>query len=131
MIILSPNVNAARLNYSSPCEEEGILNAVRIIGYIITIAKILVPLLIIVFGMIDFAKAVTASDEKAINKATASLIKRVIAGVVVFFIPTLVMAGIGVLEITNGIESDDPNRSDFATCTKCIFDTSTCPSSTN
>ena len=42
--------------------------------------------------MIDLGKAVVASDEKAIKTATNSIIKRLIAAVVIFFIPTMVAA---------------------------------------
>lgn len=49
-----------------------------------------IPILLIVFGSIDLGKAVMSSDDKEIKGATGKLIKRIIAGIVVFFIPFLV-----------------------------------------
>lgn len=66
-----------------------------------------------------WGKAIVASDVKAISKATASLIKRVIAGMVVYIIPIIVLGILNAIEITKGIEKE--NSSDFGTCTKCIF----------
>ena len=57
---------------------------------IMPIIQLGIPILLIVFGSIDLGKAVMSSDEKEIKGATGKLIKRIIAGVVVFFIPFLV-----------------------------------------
>ena len=57
-----------------------------ILGYI----RIIVPILVIVLGILDLAKAVIASKEDEMKKAQSTFIKRVFIGVVVFFIPLLV-----------------------------------------
>lgn len=62
------------------------------IGMVLFIFKIAIPILLIVFGMLDLGKAVVASDDKEIKNATTKLAKRAVAGVVIFFIPTLVGA---------------------------------------
>lgn len=108
------------IDYNSICSDKNIKKGVRIIGIVLYIIKILVPLIIIVLGMIDFAKAVISSDDNALKKSTSSLIKRCIAGVIVFFIPSIIMAALGLLEITNGIEDD--TNTQFGMCTKCLFD---------
>ncbi len=118
MFILNPSVLAASLNYSNLCDNEGIKNAAEIVGYVVLLIKWIVPLILIVLGMIDFGKAVISNDDKALNNATSSLIKRIIAGVVVFFVPSLVMALVNFIGFTQGIEND----ADFATCTKCVMD---------
>ena len=51
--------------------------------------RIAVPILVIVFSSLDFAKAVLIGDDKALSKATSNLIKRLIIAVAFFFIPTL------------------------------------------
>ena len=48
----------------------------QFVGYGLLAVKVLVPLIIIVFGLIDFAKAMTSGDDKAIKSAASSLIKR-------------------------------------------------------
>lgn len=114
------------MNYDKLCSDysSGIGGAARIIGYIVLVAKWLVPIVIIILGIIDFAKAVISSDDKALNKATSSLAKRIVAGLIVFFIPTLLLALLNLLDISNGIE----NNGRFDACTKCILNASKyCP----
>lgn len=64
----------------------------ELIGTAVTIFKIVIPVLIIIMGSIDLGKAVVSSDDKAIKSETSTLIKRIIIGVVIFFIPTIVEA---------------------------------------
>lgn len=121
LIIFIPKITlAARLIYSGLCSNNDIKSAFKIIGYVILVIKWIVPLIIIVLGMIDFGKATISNDEKALNKATGALIRRFIAGVVIFFIPTIVMTALNVVQVSKGIEKDTDTN--FGTCTKCLFD---------
>lgn len=95
-------------------------NVWKVLGYVVLIFKIVIPLLLIIFGMVDLGKAVISSDEKAINKAVSTLIKRFIAAVVIFFIPTLVNALFAVLNITTSVTADS------AKCVTCVTDVSNC-----
>ena len=61
-----------------------------IVSTIVTLIQIVVPVLLIVFGMLDLAKAVIASKEDEIKKAQMTFVKRLIAAVIVFFIIYLV-----------------------------------------
>lgn len=56
----------------------------RIISLIITLIKIVVPVLLIVFGMLDLGKAVMANKEDEIKKGQQTFVKRLIAAVLVF-----------------------------------------------
>lgn len=134
MLILSPRVSAARLNYTSLCSTDannaGIRQSFRTLGYFIAIAKWIVPFILIVFGMIDFGKVVISGDDKAINKATYTIIKRVIAGIIVFFIPTIMLALMHLFEFVTvyrtagnfNITIKDDRNDSFGACTKCLFD---------
>lgn len=55
-----------------------------------TIIKILVPIILIAFGMLDFSKAVLAQDEQNMKKAQSAFIKRLIIAVAIFFVPTVI-----------------------------------------
>lgn len=57
---------------------------------IILVIQIVVPVLIVVFGSIDFLKAVIAQKEDEIKKGQQTFIKRLIAGVIVFFVVVIV-----------------------------------------
>lgn len=85
-----------------------------VIGKILFIFKIVIPILIIIFGMIDLGKAVVASKDDEIKKALKSLGMRAIAGVVIFFIPTLV----GV--VMSLVDSFGDIKDDYTICKNCI-----------
>ncbi len=61
----------------------------RLIGYILYALKVVIPVIIIILGTIDFVKALIASDDN-INKAAKSLLMRFVIGLIVFFVPLLV-----------------------------------------
>lgn len=52
--------------------------------------RIIVPLLVLGLGSIDFAKAVFGSKEEDMKKSQTSFVKRLIVAVAIFFIPTFV-----------------------------------------
>lgn len=107
-------------DWDSLCADEGIKQAVKIVGYIIQLIRWIVPLIIIVLGMVDFGKAAISNDDKSVTKATTALIRRIVAGVVVFFIPTIILAILNVIQVTKGIEEETDTT--FGACTKCLFD---------
>ena len=116
--IFMPSVMA--LDYNQPCNDAGIMNAMKIIGYIIFVVKIIVPLILIVLGMMDFTKAVTSSDDNALRKALEALIRRFIAAIAVFFLPGLLLTLVGM-----AVEGGDEYTADgqtYGKCTACLND---------
>ena len=87
----------------------------QIVGYHFLILKIVIPLILIILGIIDLGKAVISSDDKAIKKSTVTLIKRVIAGIAIFFIPTIIQV---LFTYIAGFTSD--MNDDFMICIDCI-----------
>lgn len=83
--------------------------ALRIVGIVIWLIKVIVPIILIVIGMIDLMKAVTEKSEDKIKEAQQKLIKRAIAAVLVFLVISLVSA---VMKIV-GDES-------YTECMDCI-----------
>ena len=61
-----------------------------VVSTVVMLIKIIVPILLIIFGMLDLAKAVIASKEDEIKKAQMTFVKRLIAAVIVFFVVSLV-----------------------------------------
>ena len=61
-----------------------------VVSMIILIIKIAIPVLLIIFGMLDLGKAVVASKEDEIKKGQQLFIKRAITAVVVFFVIQIV-----------------------------------------
>ena len=62
----------------------------QFVGYFLIGLKVLVPLIIIILGIVDFASAIVANDKDGTTKSAMSLLKRFIVGVIIFLIPTLV-----------------------------------------
>ena len=54
-----------------------------------TFIKILTPILVGVLSLIDYIKAITSSNDDEIKKATQRTIKRLVIGVLLFFLPFL------------------------------------------
>ena len=61
-----------------------------LINSILKYIRIIVPILIILLGSLDFAKAVVAGKEDEMKKAQTIFVKRLIAGIIVFFVPVIV-----------------------------------------
>jgi len=88
----------------------------QLVGKILLVFKIVIPLLLIIFGMIDLGQAVIGSKEDDIKKATNKLLRRAIAAVVIFFIPTIVGALMGLV----GSFKDDKTASGYDICKDCL-----------
>lgn len=71
---------------------------------IVTLIKIGVPILLIIFGMLDLGKAVMAQKEDEIKKGWQTFIKRMIAAAVVFFVVVIVQL---VLSLVAGDDNDN------------------------
>lgn len=76
--------------------EEILGDTIDIINEVLNWIKILAPILLILFGSIDFAKAVLTDDDKALKKATGDFVKRAIAAATLFFVPLIVNLLLGL-----------------------------------
>ena len=56
------------------------------------IVYIVIPIALLVYAVVDFGKAVIASDEKEVKAAQSRLIKRAIYAALIFFVVFLVKA---------------------------------------
>lgn len=93
-------------------------NIWQIVGIVLLVFKIVIPILLIVWGMLDLGKAVVAAKDDEIKKAVKSLAFRAVAGILVFFIPTLVSVIIGM--VSNF--ADSGAQDDYNICRSCISD---------
>lgn len=70
---------------STLCEGILVPNALfNVVSTIITGIKIVVPILLIIWGMLDFAKSVVAKKEEDIKKYQKAFVSRLISALVVF-----------------------------------------------
>lgn len=74
---------------NGPCG--GLEDVVGIIKHVVDIIKILIPIGLIVYGLLDLGKAVIAGKEDEMKKAQGTLIKRCIYAAAVFLVVNLVV----------------------------------------
>lgn len=86
----------------------------RLVSTAITVIKIVVPVLLVIFGMLDLMKGVTAGKEDEMKKGQQLFIKRLIAGALVFFVVTIVQLIISFI-------ADEDDKTNIATCSKCFI----------
>ena len=88
-----------------------------IVSLIVTILKVAVPVLLVIFGSIDLIKALVAGKEDEIKKAQSIFIRRLITGVLVFFVVAIVQ-----LVFNLATHGDDKAKSDSIwKCANCFI----------
>lgn len=81
------------------CEEVLGSSMLELLQYFFDIFKYAVPLIVMVLIMVDFAKAVLAGSEDQIKKAQSTAVKRLVLGVALFLLPTLIDFLLGLIGI--------------------------------
>ena len=74
----------------SICNNPDVLEIFRIIKIFILIIRIVVPILLILSVMIAYFKSVMSSDNDSLKLTNKSVISKIIAAILIFFIPTFV-----------------------------------------
>ncbi len=100
------------------CDYAGTRRTLKIIGTIINIAKVLVPLLIIITEIISLTKAITSGKAEDLKENFVVLVRKVIAGLVIFVLPSIINYA-----ITNLAGHSDTG---FAQCSNCLLNTKSC-----
>jgi hypothetical protein len=85
------------------------------ISTIINLLKIIIPVLVVLWGLVDLAKAVVASKEDDIKKSQGLLIKRLILAALVFFVVSLVQLVVSVFGGGTG-----PDGNPYSNCFDCF-----------
>ena len=70
---------------------------IRLVKSFISLIRFGVPIILIVMGTIDLAKAVLSSKEDEMKKAQGALVKRLIYAVAVFLVVTIVTVVMGMV----------------------------------
>lgn len=115
LLVVNTDLVFAESIFDNICSAKGVKKALKFVGYLLLSVKILIPLIIIVMGTVDLTKAITSSKEDEIKTATNKLFKKLIAGIIIFFIPTLLSIFLGLIYNFQTIESN------YKTCLNCIL----------
>ena len=88
------------INFLLDCNDSNLRIILNLVKTIINLIKFGVPILLIIFGMLDLGKAVMAGKEDEMKKFQGALIKRFIYAVVVFLVVVLVQFVLGIVADT-------------------------------
>ncbi len=102
-----------------------------IVGYVVMIVKIVIPILLIVFGMLDVGKSVIASKPDEVTKNLKSFAMRCVAAVLIFFIPSIVSVLINAVASTNSDKQVGDNgeaNKNWIRCWQFVLDPTKKPS---
>lgn len=88
------------------------------VSTIVTIIKIVIPIILIVLGLLDLGKATIAQKDDEIKKAQMTFIKRIIAAILVFFVVAIVQLIFGLL---NKAAGDNGNGTSITSCIDCFI----------
>lgn len=88
------------------------------ISTIVNIMKVIIPIMVVVFGLIDLGKAVMSQKEDDIKKNQGLLVKRCIIAVLVFFVVSLVQFLVSL------VGGNDPKNNPFWDCFDCFINNS-------
>lgn len=83
---------------------------------VISIIEVLVPVLLVIFGGIDFLKAATSGKEDEMKKAQGVFVKRIITGVMVFGLFLMVKTVINIINI-----GDSDSANGIVDCMNCFI----------
>ena len=91
----------------------------NVVSTIITGIKIVVPILLIIWGMLDFAKSVVAKKEEDIKKYQKAFVSRLISALVVFLIVFVVQLAVNLVSsVEDTVNEDGTTVSDIWSCSK-------------
>lgn len=83
--------------------DEGGEDLLELLKTIVNLIRISIPLLLLALGVVDFSKAVFAGSEEDMKKAQKKFMKRLIIGICIFLVPTVLKV---VLNIGNQVWGD-------------------------
>lgn len=107
----------ADANTSTPVADDfcgDIQATLQIVYYILLVIRILVPLGICAMSIFDFYNAVTGGSAEALRKEAIILGKRVLIGLIIFFIPTIINIVVDA--------ADKENEMRYRACLNCLFE---------
>lgn len=91
----------------------------NLVHTIINVIKIAVPILLIIFGMIDFAKSVVAKNEDDVKKYRKNFTSRLISAIVVFLLIYIIQLAINLVSSVEDTTNEDGQTiSDIWSCSK-------------
>lgn len=102
----------------NPCEFSAVLRLLKVLGIFIVIIKILIPLILIIMCIKDCIQPIMSGKQEDLAGLVPKFFKRIMAGIAIFFIPTIVNY------FTNNLVTFDDSA--YKECTVCLLEPNSC-----
>lgn len=109
------------LDFETFCSDSALVW--QVVGWILMIFKIIIPLLLIILGAIDFGKAVVAGKDDEVKKSAKTFAMRAVAAAIIFLIPAIVRM------VFNWVMDFTGSDLDYEVCSQCVVSPSKCDTS--
>ncbi len=116
----NPEPTIQNITTGKVCQDPNLKVVLKYIGWLLSAVKLIIPIVLIVLGVLDFMKAVTSQKPEELTKAMKTLLMRGIAGVVIFFVPVLVHF------VFTLVDDWSPYKSAYSECTECLSNPRKC-----
>lgn len=107
-------------DFKGICSEASVRKVFQIMGYVLLIAKIAVPICLIIFGVVTLVKVVISGEQEALMKAVKNLGIKALAAVIIFILPTI------IYYITNLVSGNSSDTKVYGYCKTCLFEPKKC-----
>ncbi len=98
----------------------GLKSSLRIVGEIINVIKIVVPLVIMALACVDLFKTIMNGKDDQLGKSIKSVVTRLILGVLIFLIPSILEFGFSLVDEWTDYETS------YSECVTCVLNVSKC-----
>lgn len=89
---------------------------------LVNIIKVLIPVILIILGIVDFLRATTSNDEKTMAESPKRFVRRIIASVLVFLVISFIQIVVRLISDASINSGDDKNPVDGVTeCISCFI----------
>ena len=116
--LFSTTVLAEDVSDLNFCSANGVKLALQIIGYAIFVCKIIIPIVLIIYGTMDVSKAVLDAKD-GLQKNLIQFAKRCIAAVLIFMAPGVINGLFNILIDDYEEATNDASR--YKNCITCLF----------
>ena len=96
------------------CDQEAVLRTFKMINIFLAIARIVVPLIIIIVTVVNITKIIISGKDDDLKDNWKLLVKRLIAGLVIFIIPSVINY---VLTLNANMQE---TANEFTSCSVCL-----------
>lgn len=102
------------------CINDNLKTPLKYVGWLLSAVKLIVPIIIIALGVMDFMKAVASQKQEELSKAIKTILLRVIAGIIIFLVPAIIHF------LFTLVDDWAPFDSAYSECTKCLVNPKNC-----